>query len=301
MKKIYTPPALLIVFLLSLPACLNTSKAPEYKATPEGLFIKLLTIGDGFQHPEPGQILRLQVKYKTQNDSVFWDSENNSRNGYFLNYKSNQPCGNYTDYLSEMVEGDSVSFLVKKAVFFKQVFEEEIPVFTEKDSVVKVNLKLVRILKPEEYKKLEEDELIRLNELKKQEEAWINHSLQQQFKHPVLVDSLFYYEILQQGTGNHIDSGKKVSLAYKGYFMDGRLADYSPEDSPFEFYCGEKEQLVPGLQIGITLLKEGDLAKFILPSQLAFGELGSSTGNIPPYTPMLYEVKILKVSEAKYK
>jgi FKBP-type peptidyl-prolyl cis-trans isomerase len=42
-------------------------------------------------------------------------------------------------------------------------------------------------------------------------------------------------------------------------------------------------------------MSEGEKALFILPSQIGFGETGSSTGIIPPYTSTLFEVELVEV------
>ncbi|MGZ3885263.1 MAG: FKBP-type peptidyl-prolyl cis-trans isomerase [Bacteroidia bacterium] len=42
-------------------------------------------------------------------------------------------------------------------------------------------------------------------------------------------------------------------------------------------------------------MKKGDFVKIILSSWLAFGETGSSNGTIPPFTPLLYEIKLIEV------
>ena len=47
----------------------------------------------------------------------------------------------------------------------------------------------------------------------------------------------------------------------------------------------------------IKRLKKGQNAKIILPSRLAFGENGSSNGTIAPYTPLIYEIKIIECND----
>ncbi len=42
-------------------------------------------------------------------------------------------------------------------------------------------------------------------------------------------------------------------------------------------------------------MKTGGKATFILPSQLAFKDYGSSTGIVAPYTTVLYKVQLVKV------
>jgi FKBP-type peptidyl-prolyl cis-trans isomerase len=49
----------------------------------------------------------------------------------------------------------------------------------------------------------------------------------------------------------------------------------------------------------LASLKNGQTAEILLPSRLAFGEIGSSNGFVPPYTPLIYEVKIIDVKKIK--
>ena len=42
-------------------------------------------------------------------------------------------------------------------------------------------------------------------------------------------------------------------------------------------------------------MREGELSLFILPSAIAFGATGSSTGIVPPYTPVIFEIELLEL------
>jgi len=83
---------------------------------------------------------------------------------------------------------------------------------------------------------------------------------------------------------------------YKGYFLDGTLIDYTPNNWAFEFVLGQEGQLIDGLQLALYKLKKGEKAKIILPSPLAFGEKGSSNGAVPPYTPLVYQIEIVDIN-----
>ena len=54
--------------------------------------------------------------------------------------------------------------------------------------------------------------------------------------------------------------------------------------------------MIKGLEEAIGMMREGEKSLFILPSELGFGNQGSSTGIIPPFTSLIFEVEILKVS-----
>ena len=113
--------------------------------------------------------------------------------------------------------------------------------------------------------------------------------------HDLPIDNGMYYINLMKGSGVSTDSGRIVLLNYRGYFLNGRCFDSSFETQPFEYIIGTEEQLIPGLAMGVRRMHEGEKAKFIIPSHLAFGSSGSSTGIVPPFTTVIYEVELLKV------
>ena len=80
---------------------------------------------------------------------------------------------------------------------------------------------------------------------------------------------------------------------YEGCFLNGRVFEKSRTD--FELIYGIPDQMVKGLNYVMGQLNEGQTAKIILPSALAFGENGSSNGTVPPYTPVLYNLKLTEV------
>ena len=62
-------------------------------------------------------------------------------------------------------------------------------------------------------------------------------------------------------------------------------------NQPIEFNVGIG-QVIPGWDEGIMLLKKGDKAKFVIPSNLAYGEAGAG-GVIPPNATLIFEVELL--------
>ncbi|MBL7942248.1 MAG: FKBP-type peptidyl-prolyl cis-trans isomerase [Flavobacteriales bacterium] len=89
--------------------------------------------------------------------------------------------------------------------------------------------------------------------------------------------------------GDSVAVGKPVEITYTTHLLDGTTID-SPTNMQFEF--GRPGQLVDGLQFGLSKLCKGDHVRIFVPSYLAFGEDGSSTGLIPPKTPLYFEVEV---------
>jgi FKBP-type peptidyl-prolyl cis-trans isomerase FkpA len=50
---------------------------------------------------------------------------------------------------------------------------------------------------------------------------------------------------------------------------------------------------IRGLTDGLRMMKEGGRATLIIPSHLGYG--GSGTGNLPPYTTLVYDVELIRV------
>lgn len=99
---------------------------------------------------------------------------------------------------------------------------------------------------------------------------------------------------IQKVTGNRkIVAGNKVRLEYTVSLIDGTKCYDSSIDGPLEFIVG-KSQIHSGLDEAILLLKEGEQAKIIVPSHLAFGLLGDGI-KIPARSTLVYQINDIKV------
>lgn len=94
------------------------------------------------------------------------------------------------------------------------------------------------------------------------------------------------------GEGDTVRSGREISIRYHTYLLNGTELDSLTE---MRFPFGKPGQVIPGLQYGLSFLREGESARIYMPSRLAFGEEGSSTGVVPRNTPVYFEVKVLDV------
>ena len=79
--------------------------------------------------------------------------------------------------------------------------------------------------------------------------------------------------------------------------MNDKTFDSIPMNDPLSFNMADSAQVIKGLEIGLKKMRQGEVAKIIIPSHSAFGEKGSSTGIVPPYTTLVYEVIMLNVKE----
>ncbi|WP_281542678.1 peptidylprolyl isomerase [Maribacter aestuarii] len=109
-----------------------------------------------------------------------------------------------------------------------------------------------------------------------------------------VTDSGLRYKMIQQGDGAKAEKGKKVSVHYEGSLLDGQVFDSSyKRKAPIDFQLGVG-QVIPGWDEGIGMLKVGDKARFVIPSDLAYGSAGAG-GVIPPDATLIFDVELMGV------
>jgi len=102
------------------------------------------------------------------------------------------------------------------------------------------------------------------------------------------------YKIIQEGNGKKATKGSTVSVHYKGQLDNGQVFDSSyTRKQPIDFTLGVG-QVISGWDEGIQLLKVGDKARFIIPSNLAYGSQGAG-GVIPPDAILVFDVELMGV------
>ncbi|MGO4773011.1 peptidylprolyl isomerase [Flavobacterium sp. W22_SRS_FK3] len=102
------------------------------------------------------------------------------------------------------------------------------------------------------------------------------------------------YKMIQKGEGKKAEAGKTVSVHYEGSLENGKVFDSSyPRKKPIEFRLGQG-QVIEGWDEGIALLQVGDKARFVIPSDLAYGAAGAG-GVIPPHATLIFDVELMDV------
>ena len=127
-----------------------------------------------------------------------------------------------------------------------------------------------------------------------EEEAAAQIELDKHSKGFEITKSGLRYQIIQRGSGITPEKNNTVSVHYKGQLIDGTVFDSSyKRNQPIEFKLGVG-QVIPGWDEGISLLKVGDKARFVIPSYLAYGSQGAG-GVIPPNANLIFDVELVKI------
>lgn len=296
MKQVRNISLLFLLFALLFSACDNKGELPGFSVTPTGLRYKLHSFGDGAKGAAPlkpsiGDYLVLKLAYRTDKDSVFIDTYTSSMDGRkTVLFTAPSFRGGLEEGIAMLTEGDSATFVISADSLFRKVFKVPMPFFVKEGGIVKVDVKLEKVLTPQQFAQ-QANEVTEDRDL--EEFLQLKEFIHRNYKDLDPLENGLYYLPGATGAGAVAEPGKTVLVSYKASFLNGKQFDATAY--PVEFTLGEQGQLIKGLECGICLMREGGKAKFILPSQLAFGAEGSSTGIVPPYTSVVYEVELHKV------
>jgi len=285
MKKLL----LFISGILILSSCNFFNKYPGFSKTDTGIYYKLLKIGDTVCPPKPTDYITADIKYTTINDSVFFKG--------YRTFQLTEPDfkGSIDECFLMLSEGDSASFIIDANDFFTKTLQTKLPHFIKKGEKLKVELRVDEIRTDAQYQKDKEDFLKWIEDFGDYEKSVLSRFIKEQKIDVAPVANGMYFITLQEGTGKPVEIGDVVTVNYEGRFLNGKFFDSTiKRNQPFEFVFGAEMQVIPGLEDAIGRMREGEKALVILPSELAWGEKGSSTGIIPPFTSVIYEVELVK-------
>ena len=105
-------------------------------------------------------------------------------------------------------------------------------------------------------------------------------------------DSGIQYEVITEGSGDSPKATDKVKVHYVGQLTDGTVFDSSvSRGEPAEFGLN---QVIPGWTEGVQLMNKGSKFRFVIPSELAYGDQGAGA-SIGPGETLVFEVELLDI------
>ena len=88
-----------------------------------------------------------------------------------------------------------------------------------------------------------------------------------------------------------------VEILFVGRRLDNSEFDRCTDPAnPRSFEVG-KNEVARGIEIMVQEMNVGDKVTAVFPSSIAFGERGNEMFNIPPNTPVVYDIELLRIVE----
>jgi FKBP-type peptidyl-prolyl cis-trans isomerase len=287
MKKSIT----LILFVSLLTSCSYFSKYPGYSRTWSGLYYKLLSIGDETRKAQPGDYITVGIKYKTLKDSVFFSG----RRKFQVTKPDFQ--GSVDECFSMLSRGDKANFILNAGNFFTKTLQIKPPSFLNPETGMIIEINMLEIQSGKDYDNEKKAFLKWIEDFGEYEKEILSQYMLEKKLSIRPTETGMYYIKVKEGHGRKVVTGDTIIVDYEGRFLNGKFFDSTVKrHESFQFVYGTEWQVVKGLEEVFGLMSEGEKALVILPSELAFGETGSSTGIIPPFTSLIFEVELKKIN-----
>lgn len=284
-----------VFFAFLLSGCSLFEKYPGYSKTSTGIYYQLIQIGDDVNPPKTTDYVTVQLIYSNIFDSVFFTGTRT--------FKLTEPefKGSIDECFLMLSEGDSASFIIDGNLFFANTLKAQLPKFLADNSALKVGIKIDEIRSQEQYDNDKVEFLKWIEDFGEYEKLILSKFIQEEEINVEADENGMYYIQLRQGSGKPVELGDVVTVHYEGRFLNGKFFDSTVKrQQAFEFVYGSEMQVIPGMEDAIGRMREGEKAIVILPSELAWGDGGSSTGIIPPFTSVMYEIELVEAITRNY-
>ncbi len=253
-----------------------------YEKTESGLYYTFYTQNPSGIMPKNDDVVSITMEIRTEDDSVIFPVKTMST--------LMQPSKFQADVfeaIAMMHEGDSASFIINAKKYFNAYNYGNQPDFINDETMLWFTISILHIESKAEY---ESKNMQRIIEEEKQLIAtYVNEN---NITVQPTASGLYYIE-KKKGKGASPVNGKTCMVHYKGMLLDGTVFDTSEGREPFSFPMGQN-YVIKGWEEGISLMKKGGKALFIIPSSIGYGDKGAGD-MIPPFSPLLFEVELLDV------
>lgn len=298
-----------LVSLLAATAIITGCGKLDYKKTRSGLLYKIISTKDTKGAiAKPGNTLKLFFQQKL-NDSLL--QSNYGKMPAYQPIIAVDANNNYNpvEVFTLVHNGDSaVTVMLVDSLILKGRITN-LPPFMKRGDRIITSFKVVGLFTSDSLARVDNQKEMTIEQARIQKESAVESVKEKKEIEDYLAANKIsaqktasgaYVEISNPGTGELADSGKYVSLKYRGTTFTGKTFDTNMDSSfhhtkPYDFPVGAGA-VIPGLDEGIRLLKKGAKAKVYVPAVLAYGPQPVLQGG-QGYENLIFEVEVLDVKE----
>jgi FKBP-type peptidyl-prolyl cis-trans isomerase FkpA len=290
MKKI-TSYLLIISGMLAMIACDNNH---GLKKTKSGLLYKIISDGKG-DLVKRGQFLKVNFVQKIRDSITFNSAESMPA---YVRVDSALPNYNASEIFGMLRKGDSaVTILLGDSIESKS--GHPLPPFIKKKDKITLSFKVLDILPNQEEfmaDRVKEAEKEKVRENNAIENYIATHKIDAR-----KATAGTFVKIESVGDGPAVDSGKQVSVLYRGkFFPSGKQFETNmddPKGQPIKFVIGQGTGIIQGWDDGLRLFKKGGKGTLYVPAYLAYGDQPNGPGQ-KPFENLIFDIEVIDVTDA---
>ncbi len=284
--------------------------------TPKGTLYQVFTHNTG-DKIKLNDVVTFQFIEKTDKDSVLYNSYIAGRPGQ-VQCTAPQNVGDLMEVFPLLTLNDSAFVKVPTDSIFAG-HEDKRPPFIPKGSYISFSLKIQRIQSLN-------DAIAERNATIEKEKAEQKAAAEKAkaIETPAIAKYAIDHKLMLKTTATGLKyvitksspklkplKGDTLLVNYAGRTLEDKVFDSSIEAvakaaalnqpgrayEPIQVIVGTGS-VIPGWDEGLLLLNEGSKATFVIPSDLAYGAQGQ--GDIQPYSPLVFDVELVKVKPIKH-
>ncbi|MBC6489512.1 FKBP-type peptidyl-prolyl cis-trans isomerase [Flavihumibacter stibioxidans] len=261
----------------------------DYSKTASGITYKIVKKGEGPQ-AKLGQFLKVHYTQKI-NDSTLGTSQGGIP--AFARVDSLGPVYNAAEVFRFLSKGDSVVVVQEVDSLMKQ--NPTLPPFMKKGDKLYLIFKVVDILDNEQQVQAEQEK-----EMKGQEgrdQAVLDEYIKKNNIKATKTGKGVYVAVENGGTGITADSGKYVSVKYRGKLLTtGKEFESTMEagKDPIGFVLGQG-QVIQGWDDGLKLFAKGGKGTLYIPGFLAYGMRPGPGGQ--PNEALIFDIEMVDIAD----
>ncbi|SMO93835.1 FKBP-type peptidyl-prolyl cis-trans isomerase [Gracilimonas mengyeensis] len=270
----------------------------EAEKQPSGVYIEMISENDEGLPVLDDQVVGITYTMRLLRDNKLIESHTDTTNplrfsnSYSYNTTSLHPAGlNYE--IGQMRLGETFRFYIPSYQAYNNYDHGDL--FPAQANFI-IEVSVVELKTEEE---IFEEELMVIHD-------YIGDSFSEAESFP---DGL-YYQVQQAGDGEMPTQNDLVDFHYKLSYLNGEVIDTTAQKSPVQIRLTD-DFPVAGLRTGLLMMKEGEKAKLVLPSGLAFGksvqvlpqklrndwaENGQIDPLTKPYSPVVFDVELININ-----
>ncbi len=197
-----------------------------YDKTESGLLYRFFSENPDNPQPQQDEIMEMTMVYKTETDSVIFDSREIIGSPFRMKLKPFNPeIATVDEGLAMMHVGDSARFVVDAETFFVFTQGREIPEGVKPGSKLIFDIKLKEIFNMDTYRAQKNDNFARDTiEEKTILESYLKNA---NITQPSTNSGLYFIEEVK-GNGKKPETGKTIVVHYTGTFINGQIFSRCP-------------------------------------------------------------------------
>ncbi len=270
---------------------ISCTKKEAFSTTKSGLQYSIVE-SKGGKKPAIGDVLKMHMIYKTQRDSLLYDSKIIG-DSFMIQLGAPSFIGGLEEGFAMLGEGDSAIFRVPADSVYQKLFKQAKPEGLAADEQLKFFIRLDKVLSQKEFN--ENNQRIQSEWDRKEDLQIIAYLKKNNLVTSPVADGVYLIPF-EMGKGKTPKKGDSVEVKYIGKFLSGEVFDDSEKAKTNLTYRLGDGSRMPVWEKTIASMKEGSFYRLILASRNAFKN--RQYGPIPPNSTIIYDIRLVKVRPA---